>query len=175
MNARKPLEPLIIDVEASGFSSESYPIEVGVAFQDGQRYCSLILPEPDWTHWDEQAEQVHGITLEVLHNCGQSAQIVANELNKMLDGKTLFSDGWVVDYPWLITLFHAAQREMSFRVSPLELILSETQMALWHDARESVIAEAKLTRHRASNDAWIIQQTYKQTLDQNNKKDVIVN
>ena len=44
--------PLIIDVEASGFGSKSYPIEIGVALNDGQRFCTLILPAPNWTHWD---------------------------------------------------------------------------------------------------------------------------
>jgi hypothetical protein len=47
--------PAIIDVEASGFGSLSYPIEVGVVDQTGIRFCSLIKPQNDWIHWDEQA------------------------------------------------------------------------------------------------------------------------
>ena len=49
--------PLIIDVEASGFGGASYPIEIGVALDDGHKYCALILPEPEWTHWDAAAER----------------------------------------------------------------------------------------------------------------------
>ena len=40
----------IIDLEASGFGSSSYPIEVGIVLPNGQTYCSLIVPEPDWRH-----------------------------------------------------------------------------------------------------------------------------
>ena len=45
--------PLIIDVEASGFGPLSYPIEVGLALSAGEKYCSLILPAADWTHYCE--------------------------------------------------------------------------------------------------------------------------
>jgi hypothetical protein len=33
---------------------------------NGHKYCSLILPEPDWTHWDAEAEKVHRIARDVL-------------------------------------------------------------------------------------------------------------
>ena len=49
--------PTIIDVEASGFGPYSYPIEIGVALDNGDKYCTLILPAPAWTHWDEEAEK----------------------------------------------------------------------------------------------------------------------
>ncbi len=39
---------------------------------------------------------------------------VAAELNELLNGKTLYSDGRVVDKPWLTTLFHRAQMTMKF-------------------------------------------------------------
>jgi hypothetical protein len=71
----------------------------------------------------------------------------------------------VVDKPWLTTLFHVAGKSMEFNVSPLEMILSEGQMAIWHDTKDQVIVEMDLARHRASYDAWIIQQTFKQTFD----------
>ena len=46
---RKAATPLIIDVEASGFGATSYPIEVGVALDGRDNFCSLILPASDWT------------------------------------------------------------------------------------------------------------------------------
>tara|TARA_B100000809_G_scaffold12879_1_gene11818 strand:- start:1149 stop:1406 length:258 start_codon:yes stop_codon:yes gene_type:complete len=36
--------PFIIDVEASGFGAESYPIEIGIALAEGSKYCALIIP-----------------------------------------------------------------------------------------------------------------------------------
>jgi len=156
--------PFIIDVEASGFGGASYPIEVGVALDGGQKYCTLILPSPDWTHWDKEAEKIHGITRDLLQTCGTPVDEVADTLNEMLDGLTLFTDGWVVDKPWLTTLFHAAGKPMNFDISPLEMILSEEQMAHWHETKDRIVEDMNLARHRASYDAWIIQETYRQTL-----------
>lgn len=157
-------EPLIIDVEASGFGPESYPIEVGVALGGEKKYCTLILPAPDWTHWDAEAEKVHRIARDILEYYGKPMEEVAAQLNALLKGKTLYTDGWVVDKPWLITLFYAARTQMAFQVSPLETILSEYQMEHWHETKERVIEEMNQQRHRASYDAWAIQQTYKRTL-----------
>lgn len=155
--------PIIIDVEASGFGGTSYPIEVGIALDDDTKYCSLILPDSEWDHWDDDAEKVHRIARDILETYGRPVQEVAAHLNQLLEGKTLYTDGWVVDKPWLTTLFHKAQMSMNFRVSPLEMILSERQMERWHDTKNRVLAEVKKRRHRASFDAWIIQETYKRT------------
>ena len=157
-------DPLIIDVEASGFGATSYPIEIGIALEENKKYCTLILPAPDWTHWDEQAEKVHRIARDILEYYGKPMEEVAAQLNALLKGRTLYTDGWVVDKPWLITLFHAARTEMEFQVSPLETILSEYQMEHWHETKDRVIEEMNQSRHRASYDAWTIQETYKRTL-----------
>jgi len=156
-------KPLIIDIEASGFGAGSYPIEVGVAFENGDKFCSLILPAPDWTHWDESAEKVHRISRDMLETYGKPMRDVAERMNELLAGRTLYTDGWVVDKPWLTTLFHAAGVSMKFHVSPLEQILSEEQMARWHATKERVLEENGLARHRASYDAWVIQETYRRS------------
>lgn len=155
--------PLIIDVEASGFGGTSYPIEIGVALDDGHKYCSLVYPEPGWTHWDADAERVHRIPRDILESYGKPVRSVAETLNELLATRTVYTDGWVVDKPWLATLFHAARVEMRFRVSPLEMILSEPQMQLWHEEKDRVVATLELSRHRASHDAWVIQETYSRT------------
>jgi hypothetical protein len=156
--------PIIIDIEASGFGSTSYPIEVGIALDDDTKYCSLILPAPDWEHWDSDAEKVHRIARDILETYGNPIREVAAYLNRLLEGKTLYTDGWVVDKPWLTTLFYKAQMNMNFFVSDLEMILSEQQMARWYDTKDRILAEVKKYRHRASFDAWVIQETYKRTL-----------
>ena len=48
--------PTVLDVEASGFGRNSYPIEIGFVLPNGHAYCSLVKPEAHWTHWDVQAE-----------------------------------------------------------------------------------------------------------------------
>lgn len=163
---RDRAHPFIIDVEASGFGADSYPIEVGVALEEGRRFCTLIMPQPGWTHWDQNAEKVHHLSRDILQRKGRTIDEVTDHLNHLLGGKTLYSDGWVVDKPWLITLFQAAGKDMAFTVSPLELLLSEEQMAIWHHTKAKVIEDLKLTRHRASNDALIVQETYRLTQEQ---------
>jgi hypothetical protein len=155
--------PLVIDVEASGFGGTSYPIEIGVALDDGHKYCTLVHPEPEWTHWDAEAERVHRISRDLLETYGRPVPEVARTLNELLATRTVYTDGWVVDKPWLSTLFHAARMEMQFRVSALEMILSESQMQLWHGEKDRVLATLDLSRHRASHDAWVIQETYCRT------------
>lgn len=155
--------PIIIDVEASGFGSHSYPIEIGVIKQNGERFCSLVRPQEDWTHWDDQAQSLHGISRDLLQKKGRPAIEVCLELNEFLSGQTAYSDGWVVDQPWLIKLFYAVGLSMKFSISPLEMLLSEMQMNLWHQTKDSLMANMDLPRHRASHDAALIQDTFKLT------------
>lgn len=157
--------PPIIDIEASGFGNESYPIEVGFVDSSGERFCRLISPADDWLFWDREAEAVHHISRPSLRKYGSKIIEVANELNAMLAGQTLFSDCWVVDKPWLNTLFEKAKIPMMFSISPIELILREEQMNIWDTTKQEVIKDLNLTRHRASNDAVIIQETYRRTSD----------
>ncbi|WP_315853224.1 hypothetical protein [Alteromonas oceanisediminis] len=84
--------PSIIDVEASGFGANSYPIEIGVVRSDGARYCKLIKPLSDWLHWDKEAEALHGIRREVLLTHGLDAVEVCHELNQFLHNEQLYSD-----------------------------------------------------------------------------------
>ncbi len=152
--------PNIIDIEASGFGAHSYPIEIGLVTEERKRYCRLIKPLPEWTHWSEEAEGLHGISRRLLLQNGVPAQQVCTELNQMLTGKTIYSDGWVVDQPWLIRLFHGARMDMTFRISPLEMILSEGQMEQWRDTKQRLSKVSARKRHRASVDAELIQNTF---------------
>ncbi len=157
------LRPGIIDFEASGFGIESYPIEVGVALSSGQKYCTLIKPASHWTYWDQKAEHVHGLSVEDLRAHGKPINMVARELNALLGDSTLYSDGWVVDKSWLSKLYYECRMTPSFFLSPLEIILKEEQMDIWTQTKVQVIADLALTRHRASSDALIIQETFART------------
>lgn len=157
------IRPNVIDIEASGFGFDSYPIEVGVVLANGQKYCALIKPASDWSYWDVQAEQVHGLSRETLISSGKPISLVASELNDFLAGKTVYSDGWVVDKPWLSRLFYQCGVQPGFYLSALEMILKEAQMDIWSQTKRQVIQDLALMRHRASTDALIIQETYART------------
>ncbi|MCG8552311.1 MAG: hypothetical protein MI799_18060 [Desulfobacterales bacterium] len=155
--------PLILDVEASGFGCESYPIEIGLALEKENRYCSLIMPSDHWTHWDMAAQDIHHISREILMNYGKPPDHVARELNRILNGLTVYSDGWVTDKPWVTRLFSEAGIRQAFTLSPLECILTEPQMEIWHATKENILSAMALTRHRACSDALIIQETFFRT------------
>lgn len=157
------MPPIIIDIEASGFGDQSYPIEVGFVNAAGEKYCSLIKPLAHWQHWSAEAESLHGISRDILMLHGHDPVDVCTQLNLKLNGETVYSDGWVVDYPWLIKLYYAAGMDMTFRLSPLEMILREHQMAVWHQIKSYLSANQNMVRHRASSDAELIQQVFIQS------------
>ena len=162
MNAinTRPNLPTIIDVEASKFGQGGFPIEIGFVRSDGFSYCCLIKPQPNWTHWDLKAEQVHGISRQILQEKGKSAQEVAHSLNEYLSGCQVYSDAWGQDFAWLSNLFEEAGTMMDFKIEPLESILSDAQKLVWHQTRKRVEQMLGLRRHRASADARVIQMTY---------------
>lgn len=157
-------QPYIIDIEASGLGNGSYPIEIGLALEPGDRFCSLIKPAEGWVHWDEQAETVHRISRDTLLEHGRPITDVARDMNRLLGGRVVYSDAWGLDNTWVIELFATAGVRQNFMVSPIEMILTEDQIDIWSGTRDAVTEELGLRRHRASNDSWILQETYIRTL-----------
>jgi hypothetical protein len=155
--------PTIIDIEASGFGSHSYPIEIGVIKANGERYCAIIEPQPDWIHWSESAQAVHGIPRKLIETRGRKPRDICLELNHFLGDITAYSDAWTHDRPWLNRLFFAARINPSFHLSPIEMIATEAQLLLWDKTKKRLEKQLDINRHRASGDAYLIQQTYLET------------
>ena len=151
--------PAVLDIEASGFGRDSYPVEVGFVLADGQTYCSLIRPAPTWTHWDPQAERVHHITQDTVQRHGREVTEVATQLNERLRGLTLYCDGWAHDYAWLGVLFEAAGMTPTFKLDNLRALLTDKEAAFWNVVKKQITTEMRLQRHRASSDAKILQRT----------------
>jgi hypothetical protein len=151
--------PVILDIEASGFGLGSYPIEVGVVMADGRSWCSLVRPEPSWQHWDPNAATVHKITREQLLDHGRNAREIAQLLNERLLGMVVYSDAWAHDYTWLNKLYEAAGMHPSYRLENLRALLSDDEAARWHDLKLSIAGTLPWARHRASNDARLLQMT----------------
>jgi len=151
--------PCVIDIEASGFGKDSYPIEVGYVREDGLAWCTLVLPEAGWTHWDAQAAGVHQIERTNLLRRGRAAREVAQRLNHDLGARTVYCDGWAHDYPWLAALFEEAGLTPTFKLDSLRSLLSERELCDWESTRDQVSHEMKGERHRASADARLLQST----------------
>lgn len=153
------IQPIIIDIEASGFGKGSYPIEIGFHRPDGMAYCTLIQPAEDWTHWDASAELVHGIRRELLFEKGRPVRAVCLDLNEKLRGQTIYCDAWAYDYVWLSRLFDAADLVPIFQLRDIRDLLGECEQTLWHATRAAVELRLQLRRHRASSDARMLFET----------------
>jgi len=157
--------PIIIDIEASGFGKNSYPIEIGFISEQGETWCSLIKPEADWQHWEASAEQTHHISREVLFEYGLNASKVAQQLNDRLQGMVVYTDGWIHDFIWLARLFDSADMAPHFKLEDLRHVLTSEQEVQWESTKCQVLAEMAVSRHRASIDAKVIQMTWLRTRD----------
>ncbi|WP_461421998.1 hypothetical protein [Ketobacter sp.] len=156
----------VLDIEASGLGSDSYPIEVGVVMASGREYQALIKPAPEWKHWCKEAEAMHGINCEALETYGLSVHDVCAELNDFCRGETLYSDCWTRDLPWILTLFGQAGVYPAFKCSPIEMVLKEHQLSDWTQHKNKIIEATGLRSHRALNDARIIAKTMNMLLGQ---------
>lgn len=156
--------PTLLDIEASGFGRGSYPIEIGLARADGSTCAFLVQPLEEWTHWDPKAELLHGISRGRLQREGHPVRQVARWLNDELGEVGIaYSDSWGYDNTWLSLLFHHAGMLPAFRLEALRILLSESQQALWSRTKEALILERDIHRHRAGEDARLLQLTYQRT------------
>ena len=166
-----PKPPSVMDIEASGFGPQSYPIEIGYCLSSGEKFCTLIKPLNSWTHWDSSAEKLHGIAKQSLIQVGMDVRAVCTELNQRLMGATLYSDGWVVDKLWLNALYVAAHLEPAFSLRAIENIQTENQYFTWDKVKQHLLRQGYMQRHRASADAEFVQQVFLRTLDESPIRD----
>ncbi|PMR76268.1 hypothetical protein [Billgrantia endophytica] len=156
--------PTLLDIEASGFGRGSYPIEIGLARADGSCCAFLVQPLEEWVHWDPKAELLHGISRARLMREGLPIAQVARWLNDELSSVGVaYSDSWGYDNTWLSLLFHHAGMLPAFRLETLRILLDDGQLALWHATREALVNELGIHRHRAGEDARLLQLTYLRT------------
>tara|TARA_Y100000589_G_scaffold50407_5_gene42054 strand:- start:10488 stop:10943 length:456 start_codon:yes stop_codon:yes gene_type:complete len=127
---------------------------------DGALHVWLVKPLDDWVHWQPSAEQVHGIPREELLREGITPRQVADELNELLAGKTVYSDGWGVDRTWLALLFHEAHVLQGFKLDSIYGLLSESEWEHWSEQRDEVLRLTGMVPHRAGTDALVIQKTF---------------
>lgn len=127
---------VFIDFEASGLGPNSWPIEVGLAWIEGdgvKTWSSLIRPVADWSMdaWDPISAEVHGIPLDDLAKA-PGARDVAEQAAKLLSGKTVCSDAPAYDENWAKRLFLESPGVVSLRIfdiySAFQHVLSEAGM-----------------------------------------------
>ncbi|MBK8970909.1 MAG: hypothetical protein IPM37_05900 [Hahellaceae bacterium] len=156
------MEPIFIDFEASSLDLiSSYPIEVGIASQQGGVQSWLIRPAPLWSDWSIEAEHLHGLTRNQLEAEGTNAVEVAHLLNQHIPA-VCYCDAWSYDSFWFHRLFKAARVQPTFRLESITHLLNTQQMARWSEIRKHVIKDTGWDTHRAGNDARILLETWHQ-------------
>lgn len=160
---------VFLDFEASSLAKDSYPIEVGWVFENGQSDTALIRPAPDWQDWDPRAEAVHQIQRQTLLRDGIPHDQVARRMVDLLSDHQLFASAPSWDGKWLSVLLRAAglpRHSLKLRDTDLALretaakilapILSDTALEAEIDAilQAANDADARVPRsHRALGDA----------------------
>jgi DNA polymerase III epsilon subunit-like protein len=160
-----PLNPVFYDCEASAL--DGYPIETGwVYIAEGTETLVsegyLVRPTSDWTlhgHWDPRAEALHGITPEQLSAQGRPPQQVAQQMNRVLASRELFSDS-ALDEAWLRQVFDEAGLEPAFTIRRFDAIRLIVQLAAGRGITKGRFASAQREAqrlaprtHRAEPDA----------------------
>lgn len=149
----------VIDIEASGLSPRSYPIEVGLV-NDQQEYQALIAPEDSWVHWNQKSGELHGIPRKELFEHGKAAVVVAMELNELVGKKAVYSDHEDWDSFWLRRLFESVGIEQAFPVLDINELLDNSISGVFDGLRTS---QGPYT-HRALDDARLNRRIAVETL-----------
>ncbi len=143
-----------LDFEASGLTQTSYPIEVGICINGTTPVSCLINPltADDWTHWDTEAEGIHGLPREHVEQKGDPVTEVCQFLNIHLNRYevVLCDSQW--DLFWLGRLYRAAHMRPSFTLLEVNHWLSQQEKidpSRYHDLFESLGPP----KHRAAEDA----------------------
>jgi ribosomal protein S18 acetylase RimI-like enzyme len=144
--------PSFVDVEASGFGPESYPI--AVAWNDPRGEIQRLLidprPVPAWQQWDAAAEAVHGIERERLERNGWPPDYVVDRLNQELNGQTVYSDAPDFDAAWLRRLFSAVGQPLAFSIAQIDDLLIDTMRGDGEPIWRVVLRIAELKREIAA-------------------------
>lgn len=172
--------PCFIDFEASSLNPESYPIQVAWSLPDGRVFDHFIDPRwvTNWTDWDDEAEwEIHRISRALLHDVGAPPQKVAERMNAMLAGKTLYADGLPFDQYWLDALFEASGLRPAFRLASFQELIYATMPAAfggrslterhgrWLAFEREAWAGVTGRQHLADNDVRYLQAFYRLALE----------
>ena len=147
----------VLDIEASGLSPVSYPIEIGLVNAE-QTYQTLIRPEESWEHWSLKAYELHGLSRQDLFEKGRPADVVAKELNSLLASKVVYSDHEDWDGFWISRLFEAVAIEQTFNVVDLSTLLSGHRAGTFATCFDELSLASDYRAHRALNNARLIHQ-----------------
>jgi DNA polymerase III subunit epsilon len=152
--------PLFLDFEASSLASDSWPIELGMAWVDAQGTVQstgcLIQPDASWPQeaWWPSSQAVHGIARGALDTegvpCTQAAELFLDHIA----GRVAISDNPGFEARWLQRLLEAAQARPKgiIQIADMDAFFGQTLQSAGLD-RAWEYLERHRTPHRAEADA----------------------
>lgn len=159
MNAPLPRSdlPAILFVAPASYPRVRAPLEIGIAYANGERYSCVVKPDAAWLSDGQRAHAASPDDLALISDCGLAVEDVATRLNASLYGETLYSDAWGLDAMLLERLYHASGMRPAFELEPLSDLLSATQRTDWAMTKLSICDALGDVRPRASIDALVVQ------------------
>lgn len=129
-----------MDVESSGSEADkgSFPVSIGVAGPEGRSWGRLICPLEYWTHWDDAAEELHGLSRDKLIDDGQDPFLVCRSMNLEFKGQTLLIDAGS-DKRWVDKLFNDVGVKRAFEIVNItDVFDADVVAAIYEEALERV-------------------------------------
>jgi hypothetical protein len=152
--------PLFLDFEASSLASDSWPIELGMAWVDAQGMVQstgcLIQPDASWPQeaWWPTSEAVHGIARGTLDSDGLSCAQAAALFLAHIPGRVAISDNPAFEVRWLQRLLEAAQArpQAIIQIADMDAFFGQTLESAGLDTAWEHLHRHR-TPHRAEADA----------------------
>lgn len=174
--------PRFLDIEASSLGMDSYPIEVAWSDSFGNIESYLINPYAveEWTDWDYNAQQVHGLSRKQCREEGTNPEWLCKHMDQsIMPGEVIYADGGPFDANWIDVLYDAG----SIRgTSQFKVIHSDTVMLpllknfepddkkRWQLYENLKLEARKMigSRHRATPDVQYLIELWKLCLSMSN-------
>jgi hypothetical protein len=109
--AQKPKNRAVVDIESSGLGPDSWPVSIAWhILETGAEGHLLIQPAPTWVGWQEEAEEIHGISRDRLERDGLPVGDAARQIAQALGDVDVHSDAPALDQAWIDRIFADARR-----------------------------------------------------------------
>ncbi|MCP5213346.1 MAG: hypothetical protein H6998_20705 [Hahellaceae bacterium] len=160
--------PILLDIEASSLSDNSYPIEIAWTLPCGEIVSYLINPKTvsAWQDWSVSAEKLHGITRHMLESSGEKPEAIIKKILETPNHKVMYSDNPEWDQFWLSRLFAAARQPLDIECRHLYTLFSAEVLDSKVDGIpvmstiEKFARNNTLSRHRAKADVRYLLNIY---------------
>jgi len=148
---------IIVDCEASGLHTESYPIQIAWLDLDSDAAGSFyICPHDTWTHWDYNAQDIHNLTQQFLRDVGLSVEQSATILGEMAKDTVILSDAPAFELFWLERLLDASEHSQGVGLQVQSVFAACDNLE--HAQRMATIMQTQERTHDALDDCRAIKQ-----------------